>query len=356
MAAEKKSGEAKVVRAAFGAVNRQRLIEAFFAGRGADKKGADVAWRHVYELLLWIDQTTGLAHCYESDKCQPGKNWYARSLAFHSWLAEAFEVAPDKLSERLDWLFMRAAKDLAAEVLHKAERVAAAAEKQRRPYDDRGFPRPGEDPELVGIIREVLGGDLAAEPSDGQWRELVQRIRQYLTLENKRKNLLGEGFEDVLAAVVIRSCEGADLDVRTRGTLQDLPGFSNTRKGEKVNKVDLAVIRPGRRILITAKWSVRADREKQFVVDFTDYLAAESLSKPFDYVFVTNEFDPARLKRACERLASNSHMFRHVVHISTDALRATYGEHPEATMRQVLEYIDSGRLISLQQWLDDLKS
>ena len=48
----------------------------------------------------------------------------------------------------------------------------------------------------------------------------------------------------------------------------------------------------------------------------------------------TNEFDPARLKRACERLASNSHMFRHVVHINTDALRATYGDHPEATMRE----------------------
>jgi hypothetical protein len=24
-----------------------------------------------------------LAHCYETDKSQPGKNWYSRSLAFH---------------------------------------------------------------------------------------------------------------------------------------------------------------------------------------------------------------------------------------------------------------------------------
>ena len=31
------------------------------------------AWKHVYRLLLWIDSTTGLAHCYESDKSQPGQ-------------------------------------------------------------------------------------------------------------------------------------------------------------------------------------------------------------------------------------------------------------------------------------------
>jgi hypothetical protein len=70
--------------------------------------------------------------------------------------------------------------------------------------------------------------------------------------------------------------------------------------------------------------SVRADREKQFAADYDDYLAAESDRKPFEYVFVTNEFDPARLMRACENLAGNAPMFAHVVHINTDALRATY--------------------------------
>lgn len=63
------------------------------------------------------------------------------------------------------------------------------------------------------------------------------------------------------------------------------------------------------RTLVTAKWSVRADREKQFITDFTDYVAAESDRKPFEYVFVTNEFDPARLMRACEQLSGNSLMF-----------------------------------------------
>ena len=44
-------------------------------------------------------------------------------------------------------------------------------------------------------------------------------------------------------------------------------------------------------------------------------------------------------------------MFTHVVHINTDALRATYGSAPEASMRRVISHIDRGRLISLEQWL-----
>lgn len=133
------------------------------------------------------------------------------------------------------------------------------------------------------------------------------------------------------------------------------------RTGDKPNKVDVSVVRPSMRTLITAKWSVRADREKQFVTDFTDYVTAESDRKPFEYVFVTNEFDPARLTRACEQLSGNALMFDHVVHISTDAIRATYGqvsnEQNEATsMRSVLKHIDDGRLISLKQWLIGLSS
>ncbi|MCA3242502.1 MAG: hypothetical protein ING89_14490 [Rubrivivax sp.] len=67
--------------APFGAKNRQRLIAEFLAD------STDPAWLRIYRLLLWADKTTGLAHCYESDKCQPGKPWHPRSLRFHDWLA-----------------------------------------------------------------------------------------------------------------------------------------------------------------------------------------------------------------------------------------------------------------------------
>lgn len=344
-----------MVSTAFGERNRLRLIDDYFAATKVRVSPAS-AWAHVYRMLLWTDRTTGLAHCYESDKCQPGKPWYGRSLAFHSWLAKELGSTPAQVGEQIDWMFQRAAAELAGEVLRKSEALSVSAVKQRRPYDGQGFPAPGEDPELVAIIRSALGRHLKSDPGAESWNMLVQRVRQYLTLDNKRKNLLGEGFEDVLGAVVRRICAAPQLDVRTRSLLHDLPGFNRARRGEKPNKVDLAIIRRSLRTLVTVKWSVRADREKQFVVDYDDYIQAESDGRRFDYVFVTNEFDPARLMRACEKLQRNAHMFTHVVHLSTDALRATYGTGGEESMRSVLQHIDTGRLISLEAWLAHLAS
>lgn len=362
MAAAKKKRPAKgasTIKSAFGAVNRARLINSYFADQPEENITAAHAWAHVYRLLLWVDQTTGLGHCYESDKSQPGKRWYSRSLAFHDWVSTALETSPGGLAAQIDWLFLRAAEDLAASVLKRAAKVAANAEAQRQPYEGRGFPEPGEDPELVAIVKEALGTHLGSEPPPEVWSALVQRVRQYLALENKRKNLVGEGFEDVIAQVVLRTSRDADMQVHTRRALHELPGFNRARAGDKPNKVDVSIVSPPRRILVTAKWSVRADREKQFVTDFADYVSAEADRKPFEYVFVTNEFDPARLVRACEQLVGNALMFKHVVHISTDAIRATYGGAGEgqdeaASIQRVLRHIDDGRLISLENWLDSL--
>jgi hypothetical protein len=351
--------EAGSIKSAFGAENRARLVNAYFVQQNDEQITPAQAWAHVYRLLLWADQTTGLGHCYESDKSQPGKRWYARSLAFHDWVSAALDTTPAELAKHIDWLFLRAAEDLAAYVLSRTAKDASKAEVQRKPYQGRGFPRPGEDPELVALVRGVLGSHLGSEPPPDVWDRLIQRIRQYLALDNKRKNLVGEGFEDVLAQVIKRTCRREDMNVFTRRALHDLPGFNRMRAGDKVNKVDVSIIRPSIRTLVTAKWSVRADREKQFVTDFTDYVTAEADRKPFEYVFVTNEFDPARLMRACEQLSGNALMFTHVVHINTDAIKATYGitsdEKDETdSMRRVLKHIDDGRLISLEQWLTGL--
>jgi len=344
------------VKSAFGAENRAKLIDQYFSQQSIESISAERAWAHVYRLLLWADPTTGLGHCYESDKSQPGKRWYARSLAFHDWVATALGVEPAKLAQQIDWLFLRAAEELTAYVLRTAKQVAEKAEIQRTPYVGRGFPRPGEDPELVEIIRNELGAHLESEPSQEVWDRLIQRVRQYLALDNKRKNLVGEGFEDVIAQVLKRTCRRDDIEVHTRRALHDLPGFNRVRAGDKPNKVDVAVIRPEARTLVTAKWSVRADREKQFITDFADYVTAESDRKPFEYVFVTNEFDPARLMRACEQLVGNSLMFNQVVHINTDAIKATYGHlqggaDDSASIRRVLQHIRDGRLISFERWI-----
>lgn len=356
------TAEKEAVDRAFGAENRNRLINLYFGASAQDEVTAANAWQHVYRLLLWSDPTTGLAHCYESDKSQPGKPWYARSLAFHDWVCTDLSVEPGSLAHEIDWLFIKACADLVETMLRREARQAHMAAEQRLPYSDRGFPEPGADPELVAIIKETLGPFLALEPPEEKWHAVTQKVRQFLAVQNKRKNLVGEGFEDVLAQIVRRACAFPEEAVRTRSLLYEIPGFNRARQGAKENRVDLAIVQPTMRTLVTAKWSVRADREKQFPTEYDEYINAESENRKFQYVFVTNEFDPARLMRACESLFRNNLMFDHVVHINTDAVRATYDDQSQShksagsSRRRVIGHIESGRLISLEQWLTALST
>ena len=349
-----------IVESAFGAENRATLLERYFTTLASALSPVS-AWEHVYRLLLWTDKGTGLAHCYESDKSQPGKNWYARSLAFHAWVASALGVAPAELDREIDWLFTQAAQQLAAETRTRAEVRAAAAARQRAPYEGRGLPSRGRDPLLEHIIYDALREYMLVSPPQHVSESLEQGIREHVALENKRRNLLGEGFEDVVATILRRLPGTAGITTQTRALLHELPGFNRTRRGEKANKVDIALLGTpsGRRTLVTSKWSIRADREKQFAADFQDYLNAEADREPFDYVLVTNEFDPARLKRACEHIHGNALMFSSVVHISTDAVRATYAgaggrRRRGDSMDVVMNHINDGRLLDLGAWVSTL--
>jgi len=337
----------EVIARAFGADNRARLIDRYFQ-QAAPVTTAN-AWQHVYRLLLWIDRTTALAHCYESDKAQPGRPWYARSLAFHDWVSTQLVVEPAALSDQIDWLFREAVKDLASRAVAGRN---AAYENQRAPYAGRAFPAPGEDPELATIIREALGRWMASEPPVEELRALTRRIHTYLAQENKRKNLVGEGFEDVIAAVMRRLPLGKSVNVRTRVVLHDLPGFHQSAPTEKIKKVDLAVLAGTARTLVTAKWSVRADREEQFMSDFQAYERLESAGQDFGYVLITNEFDAARLRAACERRRQNAPLFSQVVHISPAAVELVYREGGAEGASAVRQHIASGRLMSLQAWLE----
>lgn len=362
LAEDNVTAAADVIDRAFGSENRNRLIDRYFQTSPYGDVTPANAWQHVYRLLLWSDPTTGLAHCYESDKSQPGKPWYSRSLAFHDWVCSGLGTDPGKLGHEIDWLFINACADLSAVMLQRAARLPEAAARQREIYKGRGFPEPGADPELAAIIQETLQPYFASSPPEDRWQEVTQKVRQFLAVQNKRKNLVGEGFEDVLAQIVRRACGLPEDMVRTRRLLYEIPGFNRARQGGKENKVDLAIVRPSMRTLVTAKWSVRADREKQFPTEYEEYCNAESENRKFQYVFVTNEFDPARLMRACEILFRNNLMFDHVVHICTDAIRAAYGnlssERVSAvkSRSRVIEYIDSGRLISMEQWLAGLST
>ena len=337
----------QTVARAFGAENRSHLLTRYFDA--ADALTASNAWQHVYRLLLWIDRTTALAHCYESDQAQPGRAWYARSLAFHDWVSGALGTSPAELGETIDWLFREAVKDLANAAV--ATRAAAYME-QRVSYEGRGFPHPGEDPELVGIVKELLGNHLHSQPSEEEYRALTRRIYIYLTQENKRRNLVGEGFEDVIAAVVRRLLSSTPIQIKSRILLHDLPDFHPPPPNEKAKRVDLAFIGVNQRTLVSAKWSIRADREEQFRSDFDTYARLEAAGRDFDYTLITNEFDAARLKAACEARRQNAPLFTHVVHINPSAALATYGDSDRGSTNALRAHVDSGRLMSLQAWLE----
>jgi len=339
----------QAVARAFGSENRARLLARYFNGAGVVTPPN--AWQHIYRLLLWIDKTTALAHCYESDKAQPGRPWYARSLAFHDWVSRSLEIAPSDLGENIDWLFREAIKDLASRAL--AIR-AEFYEEQRAPYEGRGFPEPGEDSELVSIVKEVLGKWMSQQPPEEAYRTLTRRLYVYMTQENKRRNLVGEGFEDVIAAVVERLPFSGNFKIHSRTLLHDLPGFNPPARNEKSKKVDLALIRGNERILISAKWSIRADREEQFQSEFESYARLEAAGRGFEYVLITNEFDAARLKAACERRKQNASLFTNVVHINPAAVLETYGNAKQGAVNDVRAHVAKARLMSLEQWLSQL--
>ncbi len=338
----------------FGSENRRRLLNdyfSYFPPQGSVTP--ENAFRHIYRLLLWADPTTGLAHCYESDKAQPGRPWYERSLRFHAWLAKELGALPSDLGGEIDWLFRRTARDLARGLTEGRLRLAR---EQRVAYEGQGMPEPGEDPELELIIREALQPWFRENPPPGVLARLTQQIHEHSRLENKRKNLVGEGFEDVLAGVVGRLQAAGIESMQARALLSEVPGFSAPAERAKAKKVDLVLItKPNsHRVLITAKWSIRADREEQFESDFQSYAMLERASRPFDYVLVTNEFDPARLAAACERQVLARYLFSEVIHVSTDALLAAYGQNLDRSFRRVEQHIASGRLKSLGGWLEGL--
>src|SRR5437763_960358 len=104
-----------------------------------------------------------------------------RSLSFHDWASTSLGVTPNKLGEEIDWLFREAVKDLASRAfeLRSAEYLS-----QREPYEGRGFPEPGEDKELIAIVKETIGDWFSEQPPEQQLRELSRRLYLYMTQEN----------------------------------------------------------------------------------------------------------------------------------------------------------------------------
>jgi hypothetical protein len=335
--------------------SRIELIDSYFGDRSLS---ATESWKDVYRLLLWPDPTTGLAHCYESDKAQPGRPWYARTLAFHDWLTEQFGVQNNELADQLEWMFREVIRQVAEEEAEKRAGLEPKAAEQRAGYE--AMPAPGDDPELRQVIEPLLPADAALRPRDEVVRDVLRRVRAYIGSENKRKNLLGRGFEDVLAGVLKRLEPNAPAEMGTQTPIEDIRGFRPPRTGDKTEKVDLWVgTRDRRRILVSAKWSVRADREKQMRGDFLTYVTCNELREPFEYVWITNEFDPARLVANATNTEMNRWLFDCIVHVCPEALRVVHGldrQGLRSTPAQLKEQLDGGRIIGLDRWLESVSA
>jgi hypothetical protein len=336
----------------FSQSNRVRLIDEYFGDLKVDPA---TAWQDVYRLLMWVDTRTGVAHCYESDKSQPGKPWYPRSLVFHDWVSDQLGVAPVDLKDHVDYMFRRvigAVTQAEADVM-----VQQALRIQRELFPaERSMPAPGDDPRLQAIVEPLMARDPAKRPSPAAVTDALRKIYVHMRSENKRANLLGRGFEDVIDGVLSRlpvSPEAHD----TQTPLEKIPGFRKARAGDKTEKVDLWVGDGGtRRVLVSAKWSIRADREKQLATDFATYVQANELRDPFEHVWITNEFDPARLVSNATNTAMNRHLFDAVVHICPEALWVVHnlGDPKGPNPTRLRELLDERRVIGLETWLQGL--
>jgi hypothetical protein len=313
-----------------------RVIEQYLA-KTPEPLDAGSAWRHVYRLLAWIDPTTGLVHVYESDKTQPGRTWHARALRATTYIAEQLGVPRTGLREAIDVLFKASIGELAR---RDGLRVAEASV----PY---ASTEAEEDPSgVVALIEKHLEGAEAHSRAQA----IATEVRRHIAVENKRKNIIGEGFEDVVGVLLQRVARLPPERLHFRARLSDLPGFRAPSSRRKEKRPDVAVVTPGQRTdyLISTKWSVRADREDQFADEYQFYADQLAQKSAPEKILITNEFDRARLVSAVE---SPRFRFDRVVHIEPALLQAAYGEGEIAELSRILR---QRKLISLREFLEEM--
>jgi hypothetical protein len=72
-------------------------------------------------------------------------------------------------------------------------------------------------------------------------------------------------------------------------------------------------------------------------------------------VLVTNEFDAVGSKPPA-RSSGNAYLFTAVVHVNPVGVLRVYGDTGRGSATELPGLVESGRLISLEQWLLDLLS
>lgn len=320
-----------------------------------------------------MDGSTGLAHLYESDKAQPGRPWYNRSVIFTDLLCSSFGgITRDQLRRRIDRLFRACLEELLSNrqslnsitvnVGELAEALVVAdilddvspegvADVVGEPEDSSYTP----DSELVVEFAAILGQRLRVpkRQADSLAKDLVARARFYFTVERKRQNVLGEGFEDLLHLLMVNIGKVSPDRVKVRQRANTLPGFRSTKTArERIEAPDIATVGDERTELIASvKWSLRHDRQKQLSDELDCYAELLSQADFPRYVLITNEYDPGRLVNA-DVLIRREQKIDCIYHLNLELLLACLHDHER--VHDLMPMIAAGRLQSVGDFLSEL--
>lgn len=353
----------------FGKESRIRILKHHFSQEEAVTAAS--AWKFIYRELLWIDHSTGLAHLYESDKAQPGRPWYGRTVIFTDMICERFgHISRQELKLQLDRLFRACLERIISErgvALEEDELIEAlsllkspneiAEEIVQATADDKQAHEADYTPdaELVAeftalIVRRVNVTQLQAESLA---RELATRARLHFTVERKRQNVLGEGFEDLLQLLITNVSKVPEDYLLVRQRANKLPGFQNSQTTrERIEAPDIAIVRNNRtELLASVKWSLRHDRQKQLSDELDCYVDLLSQAQFPEYILITNEYDPGRLVNT-DGLNRRGQKIDRIYHINLDLLLGCLHDHDR--LEDVRALIMDGRLFSIEDLLNHL--
>jgi len=139
-----------------------------------------------------------------------------------------------------------------------------------------------------------------------------------------------------------------------RRKANELPGFQGKlEQARRIESPDIVIVDGGQTaFLSTVKWSLRHDRQKQLSDELDCYVQLLSQDRFPEYVLVTNEYDPGRLKNS-SNLSSRGKTVDRIYHINPDLLVEVLSDVPSSA-DEVQQLIDADRLRSLEAFLNDL--
>ena len=327
-----------------------RVLKEYFAQVGSVTE--ENAWEHVYRCLLWFNTSAGLAHIYDSNHMQRGGNFHSRAVRFTDLLCAHWQISRKDLPGRIDILFKGCVQEL-------KQREAEAP-----PDDENGEEEAGIESELESDLLLAIQADLAEEGIRKSRAKVVaerieRRSRYFFTIGNKRKNALGEGFEDLLMILLQKVARIPEERLALRRPVSQLPGFKAPppQQGEKKKREprpDIAIIDANITHLITsAKWSMRQDRETQFQSEYDSFQRNKIQPTELRYALITNEFDLARMRNVLTAMpgGSGGYIFHTVFHISLPLLREVHG----AGFKEIEPWVGTSKLKSLSDYLVEMR-